>query len=92
MKSIYMGEKNSCLDVVFDNHFTNTDDVLKYIRHEYKAGTTTFYLDTPTDEVLSELKTLRDSGKMRHLKLNVHNQNDDYNFAKANPEWITIYN
>ena len=91
MKTIYMGQKEPVLDAVFDAHFENTEDVLKYVRREYKAGTTTFYFETPTNEVLNELKTLHDSGKMRYLQLGVHHSDGDYDFAKNNPKWVKIY-
>ena len=38
----------------------------------YKAGTYKFYIDTDTNGILMELKTLHDSGKMKHIKLKVH--------------------
>ncbi len=91
MKMIYMGKYTPSLDKIFDGFFETETEALKYIRHIYKAGTNKFYIDTDTDGILMELKTLHDSGKMKHLKLKVHKRYGSYDFINQNKDWIEPY-
>ena len=91
MKMIYMGKYNPNLEKIFDGFFETNDEALKYIRHNYKAGNTKFYINTPNDDIIKEIKTLHDSGKMKHIKLNVHNRSGNYDFVKSNKEWMEAY-
>lgn len=91
MKMIYMGKYDPNLDKIFDGFFETKDEALKYIRHNYKAGNSKFYIDTTDDDILKEIKTLHDSGKMKHIKLKIHNSTGNYNFVNENKDWMEVY-
>lgn len=78
----------------FDAHYSNDEDALKYIRKEYKAGNSAFTLYIPEDsEILTNLATLRNSGRMRHLTIKVHiytsNKYKFEDFINTNKDWVT---
>jgi UDP-2,3-diacylglucosamine pyrophosphatase LpxH len=91
MKMIMMGKKEPVFEKLFDEFFESNEQALQYIRHAYKAGTTTFYINVNDNDLLYKLKALHDSGKMKHLKLKIHNDYGDYNFVKANSNWMEAY-
>jgi hypothetical protein len=90
MKFIYVDDlRPTPAGNIYDEHFKTVNDTLKYVRAAYKAGTTTFFLDLNNIEILNELETLHDSGKMRHLKLKVHFHSDIYStIIKRNHKWM----
>ena len=91
MKMIYMGKYNPTLEKIFDGFFETETEALKYIRHTYKAGTNKFYIDTDNDNILMELKTLHDSGKMKHIKLKIHKRQGTYDFVNNHKDWMECY-
>ena len=90
MKYIYVDDtRPTPIGGIYDEHFKTVNDALKYMRATYKAGTTNFFLDLDNIEILNELETLHDSGKMRHLKLKVHFHSDTHStIIKRNHKWM----
>ena len=90
MKYIYVDDARPIpTGDIYDEHFKTANDALKYVRAAYKAGITTFFLDLDNIEILNELETLHDSGKMRHLELKVHFHSDTQStIIKRNDKWM----
>ena len=88
MKMIYIGKPCTEFNGLFDRQFETDEEALKYIRHTYKSGTSYFYIDTMTDDLLKEIKALHDGGKMKHIKLKIHKANGDYDFVNSNSSWM----
>ena len=80
---------------LYDILCRNTDEALKYIRKEYKAGNTTFFIDMPGEDItlLRELTTMRNSGRMKHIKVKRHYHTDirNMNFVEENKKWVEYY-
>lgn len=95
MKLIYLDANRDLPSGNLYDVLCRTDEqALKFIRKAYKAGTTTFFLDIPDDTaILVELRELRNSGKMRHLKikLHCHEDIDAKIFVEANKDWVELY-
>lgn len=93
MKMIYVGEAHQSLNQIFDIIVKDNTEALKEIRHLYKAGTQKFYLDIDDNSIIQNIKTLRNGGKMKHIKLICHNRNgkmpkSEYENLK---DWVELY-
>lgn len=95
MKLIYLDStKKLPADHLYDTLCRTDEEVITYIRHQYRRGTMTFYIDYPPGTtILNQLATLRNSGRFKHLKLRLHCHGDiiDHRFMEENKNWVIYY-